>query len=51
MKKFGRTNEYLGQDHKIPVMFITQVIGLAIGLKPETLGLHRHMVTVPVVNL
>jgi heterodisulfide reductase subunit B len=39
-------DECLGQKHKIPAMFITQVIGLALGLKPETLGLQRHMVPV-----
>lgn len=39
-------NEYLGQDHKIPAMFITQVIGLAMGLDATALGLQRHMVNV-----
>jgi heterodisulfide reductase subunit B len=39
-------DECLGQKYKIPAMFITQVIGLALGLKPETLGLQRHMVPV-----
>ncbi len=39
-------NEYLGQAHEIPALFITQVIGLALGLEPEALGLQRHMVPV-----
>jgi len=39
-------DEFLGQKHKIPAMFITQVIGLALGLDPKALGLHRHMVSV-----
>jgi len=39
-------NEYLGQEHKIPAMFITQVIGLAMGLDATALGLQRHMVDV-----
>ena len=39
-------NEYLGQEQKIPAMFITQVIGLAMGLDPTALGLQRHMVPV-----
>jgi heterodisulfide reductase subunit B len=39
-------NESLGHDHKIPAMFITQVIGLALGLDATALGLQRHMVNV-----
>jgi heterodisulfide reductase subunit B len=39
-------NEYLGKDCRTPVMFVTQAIGLAMGLDPKDLGLHRHMVPV-----
>ena len=39
-------NAYLGETHSIPAMFITQVIGLAMGIDPVTLGLQRHMVPV-----
>ena len=39
-------NEHLGQDYGIPVLFVTQVIGLALGLEPRALGLQRHMVPV-----
>ena len=39
-------NAYLGKDHRTPVMFITQAIGLAMGLDPKDLGLQRHMVPV-----
>ena len=39
-------NEYLGTNHRTPVMFVTQAIGLAMGLDPKALGLHRHMVPV-----
>jgi heterodisulfide reductase subunit B2 len=39
-------NEYLGKDYRTPVMFITQAIGLAMGLDPKDLGLYRHMVPV-----
>jgi len=28
----------------MPVLFITQVVGLALGLSPETLGLKRHFI-------
>ena len=37
-------NAALGADHQIPVLFITQVLGLAMGLEPTALGLHRNMV-------
>jgi len=39
-------NEYLHQEYGIPALFITQVIGLALGLEPKALGLHRHLVPV-----
>jgi len=39
-------NEHLQQNHQIPVMFVTQAIGLAMGLEPKSLGLQRHMVPV-----
>ena len=39
-------NEHLQKEYSIPAMFITQVVGLALGLDPEALGLHRHMVPV-----
>ena len=37
-------NAALGQEHTIPVIFITQALGLALGLDPAELGLQRHMV-------
>ena len=33
-----------GQEHMVPVIFITPAIGLALGLSPTALGLQRHMV-------
>jgi heterodisulfide reductase subunit B2 len=39
-------NESLQKNHRIPVLFVTQVIGLALGLEPRMLGLTRHMVPV-----
>ncbi len=39
-------NARLGTDHQLPVMFITQALGLALGIAPEALGLQRHMVPV-----
>ena len=37
-------NAHLGADYQIPVLFITQAVGLAMGVDPVALGLHRHMV-------
>lgn len=35
-----------GREFTIPVMYLTQIIGLALGLDDKTLGLHRHHVPV-----
>jgi heterodisulfide reductase subunit B len=37
-------NAQLGTDCQLPVLFITQALGLALGLAPTALGLQRHMV-------
>ena len=39
-------DDYLGEKATIPVLYITQVIGLATGLSPEEVGLERHFVKV-----
>jgi len=39
-------NSYLGKDISAPVLYITQALGLAIGLDRKTLGLERHFVKV-----
>lgn len=39
-------NKYWKTEYKIPVIFITQAIGLAIGLSAEKIGLKRHFVEV-----
>jgi heterodisulfide reductase subunit B2 len=38
--------ESLGRQYSMPVLYITQVLGLALGLDERTLGLHRHIVPV-----
>ncbi|MDP4266231.1 MAG: CoB--CoM heterodisulfide reductase iron-sulfur subunit B family protein [Bacteroidota bacterium] len=38
--------KYLKKKNKMPVLYITQAIGLAIGLDEKTLGLQRHFVPV-----
>ena len=42
----GAINETLSNPSDIPVIFITQAIGLALGLNPKELGLERHFVNV-----
>jgi heterodisulfide reductase subunit B2 len=42
----GAINGVLDRDADIPVLFITQVIGLALGLPASELGLKRHFVPV-----
>jgi heterodisulfide reductase subunit B len=33
-----------GQKYEIPIIYITQLVGLACGLEPEKLGLQHHLV-------
>jgi len=39
-------NKYWKTEFDLPVMFVTQAIGLAIGLSPVDVGLQRHFVKV-----
>lgn len=39
-------NQYLGKKFDIPVLYITQAIGMAIGIDEKTLGIPRHYVPV-----
>ncbi|TAL74854.1 MAG: heterodisulfide reductase subunit B [Bacteroidetes bacterium] len=41
-------NKYWDTEYKIPVIFVTQAIGLAIGLQPKQVGLKRHFVEVKI---
>lgn len=41
-------NKYWEKKFDIPVLFVTQAIGLAIGLAPEKVGLNRHFVKVKI---
>lgn len=38
--------EYLGESHEIPVLFVSQAVGMALGIDEDSLGLHRHIVPV-----
>ncbi len=39
-------NKHWNKNYKIPILYITQAIGLAIGLSPQKVGLQRHYVEV-----
>jgi len=39
-------NKYLNEDITMPVLYISQVLGLAVGLDAKTLGMNRHMTEV-----
>ena len=39
-------NSYLGEKIDIPILYATQVLGLALGIDRKTLGLQRHFVAV-----
>jgi heterodisulfide reductase subunit B2 len=41
-------NAWLGEKVEIPVLYITQALGLAVGLDRKALGLQRHFVRVSV---
>jgi heterodisulfide reductase subunit B2 len=41
-------NKYWETEYKIPVIFVTQAIGLAIGLSAEKVGMQRHFVEVKI---
>jgi heterodisulfide reductase subunit B len=39
-------NKYMKRESDIPVIYITQAVGLAIGLSEKEVGLHHHMLKV-----
>ncbi len=41
----GPINDYLERKSEIPIVFITQLIGLALGIDTKKLGLDRHFVS------
>ncbi len=43
------SNKSFNRDHTIPIMYFTQVLGLAFGLKPEDLSLNTHLVDTDVL--
>ena len=42
----GAIQRNRGRRYSIPVLYVTQAVGLALGLDEQTLGMHRHFVPV-----
>jgi heterodisulfide reductase subunit B len=40
----GEVNRYFHTNYRMPVIFFTQLIGLAFGLEPKALGFGRELV-------
>jgi heterodisulfide reductase subunit B len=41
----GQVNAALGTSFNIPVLYFSQVLGLAYGYKPAALGINKHIVS------
>lgn len=41
----SQVNSHFGTDYNIPVLFFTQMIGLALGMEPEKLGINKEIVS------
>ncbi|MBN1366883.1 MAG: CoB--CoM heterodisulfide reductase iron-sulfur subunit B family protein [Dehalococcoidales bacterium] len=41
----GRVNSKFGANYNIPVLFVTQLIGLALGINPASLGFNTNIVS------
>jgi len=46
----GRVNGDLGTAHRMPVIYFTQLMGIALGLEPSRLGLGKAFVPAPVLD-
>ncbi len=40
----GRVNGHFGTDYNLPIMYFTQVLGLALGIEPQKLGFGKELV-------
>ena len=45
----SRVNSFFGTNFKIPILFFTQMLGVAFGLEPKKLGFGKEIVTAPAV--
>jgi len=42
----SRALKEVGESFKMPVLHLPQLVGLALGIEPKKLGLHRNIVPV-----
>ncbi|MEN6458333.1 MAG: CoB--CoM heterodisulfide reductase iron-sulfur subunit B family protein [Thermoguttaceae bacterium] len=40
----GRVNSYFGTDYRLPIIYFTQILGLAFGIEPKKLGFGKELV-------
>jgi heterodisulfide reductase subunit B len=40
----GQTGAKFGHSYNLPVFYFTELMGLALGLKPEEMGINKHFV-------
>jgi heterodisulfide reductase subunit B len=40
----GKVNAKFGTEFKLPVLFFTQLVGLALGVNPDELGFRRQLI-------
>ena len=45
--KQGNIERHYGVRHAMPIYYLSDVVGLALGFKPEALGVNRHFVCRP----
>jgi heterodisulfide reductase subunit B len=45
----GQVNRHFGTEFALPILFFTQMIGLAMGMPPESLGIGREIVSAAAV--
>ena len=41
----GRVNGFFGTEFKLPIMYFTQMLGIAFGLEPKKLGFGKELVS------
>jgi heterodisulfide reductase subunit B len=41
----GQVNSYRGSNSQMPILYFTQVIGLALGYSPQEMGMDKHAVS------
>jgi heterodisulfide reductase subunit B2 len=41
----SRVNNYFNANYKIPIVFFTQMVGIAFGIDPKSLGFGKELVS------